>query len=200
MSETAKLTAETRTTFGKGAARQLRRAGKTPAVIYGHGSDPKHVALPSHALGLLIRRANAVIELDIDGTPETVLVKDVQRDPFLQIVEHVDLVILKKGEKVEVEVSLRLEGEPLSPANATIDVAHVLVLVAATNIPQYVTVDVEGLVEGDHVTADQLVLPEDAELLTDPETVLVTIAVPAEEVEEAPAEAAEAAAPAAPAE
>lgn len=192
MADTNSLTAETRETFGKGAARQLRRAGKTPAVIYGHGADPRHVALPTHELGLIIRRSNALIELDIEGTSELVLVKDVQKDPVLQIIEHVDLVIIKKGEKVEVEVPLHLEGEPLSPAVPNLDIAHLLILVPATNIPQNIVIDIDGLTDGDQILASGVTLPEGAELVTEPETVLVTVTVPAEEPETAGADAAEA--------
>lgn len=197
MADITTLPAQTRTTFGKGAARQLRRAGKTPAVIYGHGEDPRHVALPAHELSLVTRRSNALIELDIEGTSETVLVKDIQRDPVLQIIEHVDLVIVKKGEKVEVEVPLHIEGEPVSPAIANLDVAHLTINVPAISIPEHIVVRVEGLEEGQHVAASAIVLPDGAELLTDPDTVVVTIAVPAEEPEPAAADEAAPAAPAA---
>ncbi|HHW50946.1 MAG TPA: 50S ribosomal protein L25/general stress protein Ctc [Pseudoclavibacter sp.] len=201
MSENITLSGEFRTTFGKGAARALRRAGKTPAVIYGHGSEPKHVALPSHELSLIVRRANAVIELDIEGTEEMVLVKDVQRDPVSSVIEHVDLVIVLKGEKVEVEVPLHLEGEALAPAVANLDVTHLLVKVPATDIPEHFVINVEGLEEGNHITAANVSLPDDVELITEPETVVVTVAVPALEeepeaetaTEEAPAEDAPAA-------
>ena len=159
------------------------------------------MALPSHELSLIVRRANAVIELDIEGTEEMVLVKDVQRDPVSSVIEHVDLVIVLKGEKVEVEVPLHLEGEALAPAVANLDVTHLLVKVPATDIPEHFVINVEGLEEGNHITAANVSLPDDVELITEPETVVVTVAVPALEeepeaetaTEEAPAEDAPAA-------
>ena len=105
------LTAELRTQFGKGAARKIRAVGKIPAVIYGHGTDPQHVTLPGHELMLIIRKANQIITLDIEGTPQLALVKDVQKDPVRQIIEHVDLIVIRKGERVEVEVPIHVEGE-----------------------------------------------------------------------------------------
>ena len=99
-----KVHAEVRENFGKGFARRLRAAGKIPAVIYGHGTDPVHVALPGHQVSLLIRRANAVLELDVNGTQQLTLVKDVQKDPVHQIIEHIDLLVVKKGEKIQVDV------------------------------------------------------------------------------------------------
>ncbi len=99
-----KVVAEVRENFGKGFARRLRAAGKIPAVIYGHGTTPVHVALPGHQVALLIRRANAVLELDVDGTQQLTLVKDVQKDPVHQIIEHIDLLVVKKGEKIQVDV------------------------------------------------------------------------------------------------
>lgn len=184
MSDTPKLSAEVRTSFGKGAARQLRRAGKIPAVIYGHGSDPRHVALPTHAVSLIVRRSNALIDIEIEGTDELVLVKDVQRDPVQRTIEHIDLVTVKRGEKVEVEVPLHLEGEALSPAVANLDIAHLLILALATNIPERIVVNVEGLEEGSQVAAGDVVLPEGAELVTEADVVLVTVETPAEEPEQ----------------
>ena len=96
-----KVQAELRENFGKGFARRLRAAGKIPAVIYGHGTDPVHVALPGHQMSLLVRRANVVLELDVAGKQQLTLVKDVQKDPVHQIIEHIDLLVVKKGEKVE---------------------------------------------------------------------------------------------------
>ena len=114
MSETAKLVASARETFGKGVARKLRAAGQTPVVVYGHGSDPVHLSVETHPLSLIVRHKNALIELDIAGKKRLVLVKDVQKDPVRQIIEHVDLLIIKKGEAVEVEVPILVVGEPFS--------------------------------------------------------------------------------------
>ena len=101
----AKVHAELRENFGKGFARRLRAAGQIPAVIYGHGTSPVHVALPGHQVSLLVRRANALLELDIDGKDQLTLVKDVQRDPVRQIIEHIDLLVVKKGEKIHVDAN-----------------------------------------------------------------------------------------------
>jgi large subunit ribosomal protein L25 len=114
MSDSNKLVADVRTEFGKGFARRLRAAGKIPAVVYGHGSDVKHVALPAHETGLIVRHANSIIELDIDGATELVFVKDVQREPVRSYIEHIDLVVVKRGEKIEVEVPVITEGETFS--------------------------------------------------------------------------------------
>src|SRR3954454_21018591 len=104
MADDNKLVAEARDKFGKGAARKIRAAGKIPAVIYGHGTDPQHVTLPAHQVGLILRKANAVLELDIAGKTQLALVKDVQKDPVHQIIEHLDLIIVRKGEKVTIDV------------------------------------------------------------------------------------------------
>ena len=199
MAEDNKVQAELREQFGKGFARRLRAAGKIPAVIYGHGTDPVHVALPGHQVGLLIRRANAVLELDIDGRTEVALVKDVQKDPVLQIIEHIDLLVVKKGEKVTVDVQVHLTGEPVSGTIAMQDAQTISVEVEAIHIPESVEVSIEGLEEGAHVTAADIVLPKGAVLVSDPELLIVGITAQnsAAEEDEAPAApAAEAEAPA----
>ncbi|MBW9093463.1 50S ribosomal protein L25/general stress protein Ctc [Microbacterium jejuense] len=191
-----KVAAEFRENFGKGFARRLRAAGKIPAVIYGHGTDPVHVALPGHQVSLLIRRANAVLELDLDGTSQLTLVKDVQKDPVHQIVEHIDLLVVKKGEKVEIEVPIVVVGEPFAGTIANLDSATVTIQAEATHIPEHIEVDVEGLEEGAHITAGDLKLPKGAVLVADPELLIVAISVPAatiaaeDEIAEADAEAA----------
>src|ERR1700712_3846799 len=111
--EDNKIIAEPRTQFGKGAARKPRAAGKIPAVIYGHGAEPQHVSLPGHEVFLLIRKANALIELDIEGKEQLALVKDVQKAPVRQIIEHLDLIVVRAGERVQVEVTVHVEGEPV---------------------------------------------------------------------------------------
>ena len=198
-----KVIAEPRQNFGKGFARRLRAAGKIPAVIYGHGTTPVHVALPGHQVSLLVRRANAVLELEIEGKQQLTLVKDVQKDPVRQIIEHIDLLVVKKGEKVQVDVPVVVVGEPFSGTIANLDAASVSLEVEATHIPEHVEVDVEGLEDGTHITAADLKLPKGASLVTDPETLVVAISVPAatiaegdeaeaaEESEEAPEAAAE---------
>src|SRR6195952_5373969 len=111
MADDNKLVAEPRDSFGKGAARQIRAAGKIPAVIYGHGTVPQHVTLPNHEVSLILRKANAVLDLDIEGKSQLALVKDVQKDPVRQIIEHIDLVIVRKGEKVTIDIPILVIGE-----------------------------------------------------------------------------------------
>lgn len=179
MSEDTTVHAELRENFGKGFARRLRAAGKIPAVLYGHGTDPLHVALPGHQMLLLVRHANALIELDIAGKSQLALVKDVQKDPVRQIIEHIDLVVIKKGEKVQVDVPVVVVGESFSGTIVNQDATSVSLEVEATHIPQHVEVDVEGLEEGARITAGELALPKGATLVTDPEVLVVAISVPA---------------------
>ncbi|MDT3330933.1 MULTISPECIES: 50S ribosomal protein L25/general stress protein Ctc [Microbacterium] len=179
-----KVVAELREQFGKGFARRLRAAGKIPAVIYGHGTDPVHVALPGHQVALLIRRANALLELEIDGKQQLTLVKDVQKDPVHQIIEHIDLLVVKKGEKIEVDIPVSVTGEPFPGTIANLENTTVTLEVEATHIPQNVEVSVEGLEDGAHVTAADLTLPRGAVLVTDPETLIVGVALPPAPVED----------------
>ncbi|MGO1267539.1 MAG: 50S ribosomal protein L25/general stress protein Ctc [Microbacterium gubbeenense] len=184
MSDENKLSAEIRTEFGKGFARRLRAAGKIPAVVYGHGSDVRHVALPAHETGLIVRYANAIITLDVDGEQEIVFVKDVQRDPVRSIIEHIDLVSIKRGEKIEVEVPLLTEGETFSGTYMTMSANTIRVLVDALTIPEHITVDIEGLEDGAQLYAKDVTLPEGAELLDDPELHLISVTANATSDEE----------------
>jgi len=203
MADEATLNVEIRTSFGKGAARKIRAANNIPAVLYGHGSEPVHLTLPGHQTMLLTRKANAVLDLQIEGKSQLALVKDVQKDPVRQIIEHIDLVIVKKGEKVAVDVPVHVEGES-APGTIHVQEANVISLeVEATHIPESVSVSIEGLEEGTLVTAADIVLPKGAALLSDAETLVVNVTVPAapvedeaetestEEAAEAPAEDAE---------
>lgn len=174
-----KVIAELRENFGKGFARRLRAAGKIPAVIYGHGTDPVHVALPGHQVALLVRRANVVLELEIAGAQQLTLVKDVQKDPVQQIIEHIDLLVVKKGEKVQVDIPVVVVGEPFAGTIVNLDNTTVSLEVEATHIPENVEVDVDGLEEGTHITAADLKLPRGAVLVTDRETLIVAISAPA---------------------
>ncbi|WP_448237303.1 50S ribosomal protein L25/general stress protein Ctc [Microbacterium paulum] len=191
-----KVVAEVRENFGKGYARRLRAAGQIPAVIYGHGTDPVHVSLPGHQVSLLIRRANVVLELDVAGTQQLTLVKDVQKDPVHQIIEHIDLLVVKKGEKIQVDVPVVVLGEPFAGTIANLENTTVLLEVEATHIPQNIEVDVEGLEDGTHITAADLKLPQGSSLVVDPETLIVAVSVPTsalaaeEEIAEADAEVA----------
>ena len=166
--------------------------GKIPAVMYGHGTTPVHVALPAHQIGLLLRRANAVLELNIDGKSHLTLVKDVQKDPFLQIIEHLDLIVIRKGEKVQVEVSVHVTGEPAPGMVADLDTKTLLLEVEAINIPQNLPLSIEGLEEGAQIHAKDVELPKGATLISDEEAVVVSVHLPAEEEEEEAAEEGEA--------
>jgi large subunit ribosomal protein L25 len=175
MADDNKLIAEPRTSFGKGAARKIRATGKIPAVIYGHGTEPQHVTLPSHEVGLILRKANAVLDLDINGKSQLALVKDVQKDPVKQIIEHLDLVVIRKGEKVTVDIPVHVEGEA-QPGTQVLQDANTLSIEAeATNIPERLTVSIEGLGEGTHITAADVELPAGSTLISDPETLVVGI-------------------------
>ncbi|MEU6507266.1 50S ribosomal protein L25/general stress protein Ctc [Streptomyces sp. NPDC046942] len=196
MSE-VKLTAETRTEFGKGAARRIRRDSKVPGVLYGHGSEPLHLTLPGHDLLLALRTPNVLISLDIDGkTNELAIPKAVQRDPLKGFLEHVDLLLVKRGEKVTVEVPVHAEGE-LAPGGNLLE--HVLaalpVEAEATHIPEAVTVSVEGLEAGASVHAKDIKLPNGVTLAVEEDAVVLQVLqAQAEETEgEAAAEGEEAA-------
>ncbi|KAM9864082.1 50S ribosomal protein L25/general stress protein Ctc [Leucobacter sp. BZR 635] len=178
MSVENKLDATVRENFGKGAARKLRAIGKTPAVVYGHGTDPKHVTVETHPLSLIVRFANPLVEITLDGKQELVLVKDVQKDPVRQIIEHVDMLIVKKGEKVEVEVPIHVTGESFSGTTAIQELNTLRLLVPATAIPESVEVSVEGAVEGTQFVAGDLVLPKGAELIDEDTHMVVQVVVP----------------------
>ncbi|MFD0772819.1 50S ribosomal protein L25/general stress protein Ctc [Streptomonospora algeriensis] len=176
MSE-VRIAAEPRTEFGKGAARRVRRAGKVPAVLYGHGTDPRHIALPGHDLMLALKTPNVLLRVDgLPGTDNLVLPRAVQRDPIKGFLEHVDLLVVKKGEKVHVEISVTLTGEIAPGGVLNQELVTVEVETEATRIPEGVEYNVEGLGTDAHVTAADLDLPRGTELVTDPETMVLTIA------------------------
>lgn len=197
MSEDNKVVAEVRENFGKGFARRLRAEGKIPAVIYGHGTEPQHVALPGHQVSLLIRRANALLDLDIAGKSQLTLVKDVQKDPVRQIIEHIDLIVITKGEKVAVDVPIIVTGDPFPGTMASLDTTSIALEVEATHIPQHIEVSVEGLEDGTQITAGDLELPKGAVLTGDADQLIIAVSVPVdtlaaeEEIAEADAEVAE---------
>ena len=178
MADNNTMAAEARSNFGKGAARKLRQAGKVPAVIYGHGEEPTHVSLPAHEMMLVARRANALLELDMGSDKKLVLVKDVQRDPVRQIIEHVDLVVVRKGEKVTVDVVIHVEGEPISGTMVQVDHSSITVEAEATHIPESFTVSVDGLEEGAQIHASDIALTEGSTLVSDPETLILAIVLP----------------------
>ncbi len=174
-----KISAELRDQFGKGAARKLRAAGKIPAVIYGHGTEPQHVSLPGHEVALIIRKANAILDLDVAGTKQLALVKDVQKDPVRQIIEHLDLIIVRKGEKVHVEVPVHIEGEPFPGTIAMLEVGTLRIEAEATHIPERILIGVEDAEDGTQIHAKDVALPAGATLLDDPELLVVNVVTPA---------------------
>lgn len=196
MSETHALKATGRASFGKGAARKLRAIGQVPAVIYGHGTAPRHVALPAHELTLLVRHKNVVIELDIDGAKELVLVKDVQKDYVRQIIEHVDLVVVRKGETVTVDVPVVMVGHSFPGTVAMVEHSTLTVEAEALHIPEHIEIDVTDMHEHTHVSAKDVKLPKGVTLHLDPETIVVAVqqAARAASVEHEPEHVAEAAA------
>ncbi|MFF3845596.1 50S ribosomal protein L25/general stress protein Ctc [Streptomyces sp. NPDC002328] len=185
MSE-VKLSAETRNEFGKGAARRIRRDNKVPGVLYGHGDNPLHLTLPGHELLLALRTPNVLISLDIDGkTNELAIPKAVQRDPLKGFLEHVDLLLVKRGEKVNVEIPVHTEGELAAGGNLLEHVLNALPVEAeATHIPESVTVSVEGLEAGASVLAKDITLPSGVTLAVDEDAVVLQVL--AAQAEEAP--------------
>lgn len=186
MSE-VRLVAETRTDFGKGGARRTRRAGKIPAVLYGHGLDPRHLSLEARAFAHAIKGgANTVLTLDlVGGTSELALPKSVVRHPLRDYVEHVDLIIVRQGEKVTVDIQVTVVGEPVPGALVLTDANTVSIEVDAMNIPSEIEVSIEGLAIGTQILAGELELPAGATLAGDPETLVVAVqsAPTAEELE-----------------
>jgi len=175
VSQINKLVAEKRTQFGKGAARKIRRDHKIPAVMYGHGAEPLHITLPGHDTMLALKVANAVLTIVVDGDEQLALAKDVQRDPIKPVIEHVDLVIVRRGEKVTVDVPVHVEGEAAPETVVTVDAQTIQLEVEATHIPENVVVSVEGLTAGTQVKASELELPAGATLVVDEETLVVNI-------------------------
>lgn len=187
MSDNPIFVAQTRSEFGKGAARRARRAGLVPAVVYGHGGDPLHLDVPGHELFLIVRgNANALVELKIDGKSQLALVKDVQRHPVSRNILHADFLAVKAGEKVDVEVPLVLVGEAAPATQAAIEEHTITVKASATAIPESIEVDITGLVAGTVVRASDLVLPKGVECELDAEKDIVIISELAAEEEAAP--------------
>ena len=190
MSE-VRITAEQRTEFGKGAARRIRRDNKVPAVLYGHGADPQHISLPGHDLMMALKTPNVLLTLELGGDEQLALPKDVQRDPIKGFLEHVDLVAVRRGEKVSVEIGVHVVGEAAPETLVNLEHTTLLVEAEATNIPTGVEVSVEGLGVGSQIHAKDVTLPSSVTLVTDPEALVVnvTAAVTAEQLEAELAEA-----------
>ena len=183
-----KIAAEARTEFGKGAARRTRREGKVPAVLYGHGTETRHLTLPGHDLMLALKTPNVLLRLEgLRSGSELALPKAVQRDPVRGFLEHVDLILVRRGEKVTVEVPLKVTGE-IAPGDGMLNqlLVQIPVEADATNIPQGIDVDIEGMELGQAVHAGDLKLPEGVTLQVEPDTLV--LAVIAQQVAEEPEE------------
>jgi large subunit ribosomal protein L25 len=171
-----KIQAESRTEFGKGAARRIRRDHKVPAVLYGHGTDPVHITLPGHDTMLALKTANALMLIEVEGSDSLLaLPKQVQRDPIKGTIEHVDLVIVKRGEKVQVEIAVHVEGEAISGTLVVTEAQSILVEAEATHIPDGVAVSVEGLDAGAQIHASDLTLPQGTILAIEPDTLIINV-------------------------
>jgi len=173
-----KISAEPRTEFGKGGARRTRRAGKVPAVLYGHGEKPKHIALPAREFAAAIRQGgtNQVFAIDIsDGTQALALTKAIQRDPIKDTYEHIDLLLVRRGEKVTVDVAVQLTGEAARNTLLVIEHDTLSVTAEATKVPEHLEASIDGLEAGAHVTAADVKLPSGVELAADPKLVLALV-------------------------
>ena len=194
MSE-VRIATEPRTEFGKGAARRVRRANRVPAVLYGHGTDPRHISLPGHELMLALKTPNVLLLLETGEGEQLALPKSVQRDPIKGFLEHVDLVVVNRGEKVVVEVPVHVVGEAAPETLVTTENTTLSVEAEATHIPEFFEVSVEGAAVGTQIHAKDLSLPSGTTLLSDDELLIVNVTqqISAEaleaELEEAEAEA-----------
>jgi large subunit ribosomal protein L25 len=188
-----RLVAEARTEFGKGSARRTRRAGRVPAVLYGHGQDVVHLSLPAREFAAVLRNggSNALITVVLDGAEHLALTKSVQRDPLTRVHEHVDLLAVRRGERVTVDVPVVVVGEAAAETLVSVELNTVSVEADATAIPETVEVDVTGREAGNGVTAADLRLPAGATVLTDPEALVVNL-MAAPSAEQLDAELAEA--------
>jgi large subunit ribosomal protein L25 len=179
----ARIDAETRTEFGKGAARRTRRAGKIPAVLYGHGTEPQHLSLPSLEFARVVREQgrNAVLTLNIGGRPQLALTKTVVTHPIRPYIEHVDLLLVQRGEKVTVEVPVVITGEAAAGTLITQELNTIELEADALNIPEHIEVSVEEVRAGSQILAGSLALPDGSELKTEPEALVVhVLAAPTE--------------------
>ncbi|MBK0333056.1 50S ribosomal protein L25/general stress protein Ctc [Brachybacterium sp. MASK1Z-5] len=182
-----KLNVEKREEFGKGAARRIRTENKIPAVLYGHGTDPVHLVLPGHETALAARNVNALLDLTLpDGESHLGLIKEIQRHPLSRNITHLDLILVRRGEKVEVDIPVYVTGEPVSPAIAVVDAQSLTLSVDALAVPESIEISVEEQEDGYQLFAGDVVLPQGTELTTDPELLVVAVQLP--RVEEEPEE------------
>lgn len=171
-----KIAAESRSEFGKGAARRIRRADKVPAVLYGSGSEPVHITLPGHEFALALKHgANALLSIQLDGHSQLAIPKQVQRDPLKGFIEHADLLIVKKGQKVTVDVPIHLVGDAEAGALVVTENATVSIEAEATHIPEVIEVSLDGADAGTQVLAKDLSLPDGAALAVDSELLIVNV-------------------------
>jgi large subunit ribosomal protein L25 len=171
-----RIRAEQRTEFGKGGARRTRRAGLVPAVIYGHGQPPRHISLPAREIQLALRSdANVLLRLDLDGGSELALAKDVQRDPLKQSIDHIDLIVVRRGEKVRIDVPVQLTGELRSgEVLLNHDLTSITVEADATALPRGFEVDISGVEIGTSIFVRDIALPEGVTLVTDGDALIVS--------------------------
>jgi large subunit ribosomal protein L25 len=189
-----KIQAETRSEFGKGAARRIRRENKVPAVLYGHGIDPVHITLPGHELMLALKQPNALLSVDVaGGESQLALPKQVQRDPIKGFIEHADLLVVRRGEKVTVDVPINVSGDVIGGAMVVTEHATVAIEAEATHLPDVIEISVDGLDVGAQIHASDLELAEGSSLAVDADTLIVNVvAAPTAEQVEAELESAEA--------
>lgn len=178
MSDKVKIQVTQRTDFGKGASRQARRDGLIPAVVYGHGADPVHLLLPAQETTLAVRNPNALLTVVSEGEEHMVLPKDIQRHPLKQTVEHLDLIEVRRGEKVVVDVTVHVEGEVAQGAAFNLEEATVPVEAEATHLPEFVTIDIEGREIGQHVHASDVQLPAGTTLQLEDDYIIATVSEP----------------------
>lgn len=185
-----KLLAEARNEFGKGASRRIRRAGRIPAVIYGHGGDPVHVSLEGHATMMALKHANALLEIEsTDGSKNVLAIaRDVQIEPVRREIEHLDLIIVKRGEKIEVDVPIHVIGEAAPGTMVSQEESTIAVKADATRLPELIEISVDGRPAGEHVLAGQVELPAGVELIADEELLIVNVSEEAEMDTESDAE------------
>nr|WDS96062.1 50S ribosomal protein L25 [Micrococcus sp.] len=203
MSDKIKIQVTKRTDFGKGASRQARRDGFIPAVVYGHGAEPVHLLMPAQETSLAVRNPNALLTVVSEGEEHMVLPKDIQRNPLKQTVDHLDLIEVRRGEKVIVDVTVHVEGEAAHGTAFNLEESTVPVEAEATHLPEFVTINIEGREVGDHVYGKDVQLPAGTTLQLDDDYVIATVSEPVvqdlgeepEAEEGAEAETAEAEAP-----
>jgi len=178
MVDTIRIPATTRSDFGKGYARRIRANDQIPAVVYGHGAEPLHVVIPGHETMLAVRHSNAVLELDVEGSTQLVMVKDVQRHATRPEILHIDLLAVRRGEKVEVEIPVHIIGEVDPTAVHNVEENTLTVEADALNLPESVTINLDGHGAGDHVYAADVRLPEGVTMVSDPELLVVNVSEP----------------------